>query len=253
MAGALKELFYAHNERLLHKWDHYFDIYEKYFSAYKGQKINVLEIGVSHGGSIQLWKKYFGDGLNLFAIDINEDCKKFEEEGVKIFIGSQEDPVFLKNVFSQLPELDIIIDDGGHTMNQQIVSFEILFEKLKQSGTYLIEDTHTSYWRYFGGGFKKKGTIIEYSKALIDALYDGHLSQKEFNVSEYIRQNINCISFYDSIIVFEKKKRESPFHLMKGQSTIIDYEPQPTLWSRIKNKFPDKHHHTFMRNFRGKS
>jgi hypothetical protein len=253
MDSSLKELFYAHNERLLHKWDHYFDIYEKYFSAYKGKKVNILEIGVSHGGSIQLWKKYFGDGLNLFASDINEDCKKFEEDRVKIFIGSQEDPVFLKNVFNQLPELDIIIDDGGHTMNQQIVSFEILFEKLKQSGTYLIEDTHTSYWRYFGGGFKKRGTIIEYTKTLVDALYDGHFAPRKFKVSEDIRKNINCISFYDSIIVFEKNKREAPFHSMKGESTIIDYEPKPNFISWLKNKIPDHDHKTFMKNFRGKS
>jgi hypothetical protein len=156
----------------------------------------------------------------------------------------------LKNVFNQLPELDIIIDDGGHTMNQQIVSFEILFEKLKQSGTYLIEDTHTSYWRYFGGGFKKSGTIIEYSKILIDALYDGHFTPRKFKVSEDIRKNINCISFYDSIIVFEKKKREAPFHAMKGESTIVDYEPKPNFISWLKGKIPDKNHQTMLRNFK---
>jgi cephalosporin hydroxylase len=250
MTALLKELFYAHDERLLHKWDHYFDIYEKYFSIYKGQKINLLEIGISHGGSIQLWKKYFGENLNLFAIDINPECKKFEENGVKIFIGSQEDSAFMKSVSSQLPELDIIIDDGGHTMKQQIESFEILFDKLRQSGIYLIEDTHTSYWRYYGGGFRKRGTFIEYSKKLIDVLYDGHLSPRNFKISDEIRKNINCISFYDSIVVFEKKKRDSPFHLMKGKSTIVDYSPKLDFISWIKNKIPDRNNKTFMKNFR---
>jgi hypothetical protein len=252
MSNSLRELFYGHDGRLLHKWDHYFEIYEKYFSGYKGRKINLLEIGVSHGGSIELWKKYFGDKLNLYAIDINSDCKKFEEENVTIYIGSQEDTVFLKNVVEDLPEMDIIIDDGGHTMKQQIVSFEILFEKLKQHGIYLVEDTHTSYWRYFGGGFRKRGTFIEYSKMLIDALYDGHLSPKQFNVSEEIRRNINSISFYDSIVVFEKKKRDNPFHLMKGQSTIVDYYPKPNFISWLKNKIPDLNHKTFMENFKGR-
>lgn len=252
MIPALKDIFYAHEGNLLHKWDHYFDIYEKHLSLYRGKKVNILEIGISHGGSIEMWKKYFGEGLNLFSIDINEECKKFEENGVKIFIGSQDDKVFLNHVYSQLPELDIIIDDGGHFMNQQIMSFEILFEKLKQSGIYLIEDTHTSYWRYFGGGFRKKGSFIEYCKSLVDVLYDGHLSKKNFEIADEIRRNINSITFYDSIVVFEKKRREPPFHLMKGKSTITDYEPKSSLWTRLKNKIPDRNHQSFLKNFRGR-
>lgn len=84
----LRELFYAHEGKLIHKWNHYFDIYERYFSKYIGKEVNILEIGISHGGSLQLWKKYFGDKVNVYAIDINSECKKLEEERVKIFIGS---------------------------------------------------------------------------------------------------------------------------------------------------------------------
>lgn len=253
MKPSLKDLFYAHEGHLLHKWDHYFDIYEKYFSSYRGKQVNILEIGISHGGSIELWNKYFGEGLNLFSIDINQECKKFEESGAKIFIGSQDDEDFLKSVADQLPELDIIIDDGGHFMNQQVISFEILFHKLKESGLYLVEDVHTSYWRYYGGGFKKRGSFIEYCKSLVDVLYDGHLSARKFFISDEIRENINSISFYDSIVIFEKKKRVAPFHLMKGKQTIKDYEPKPGFWAKLKNKIPDKNHQTFMKNFRGRS
>jgi len=50
----IRDLFYEHDENLIHKWDHYFEVYERYFSKYRGQKLNILEIGISHGGSIQL-------------------------------------------------------------------------------------------------------------------------------------------------------------------------------------------------------
>jgi hypothetical protein len=55
---SIRELFYEHEGKLIHKWDHYFDIYEKYLSKYRGEKINILEIGISHGGSIQLIINY---------------------------------------------------------------------------------------------------------------------------------------------------------------------------------------------------
>ena len=84
---SLRELFYEHEGKLIHKWDHYFDVYERYLSSYRGQQVNLLEIGISHGGSIQLWKKYFGPKAHIYAIDVNPECKKLEEENTTIFIG----------------------------------------------------------------------------------------------------------------------------------------------------------------------
>src|SRR5688572_16048006 len=90
----LKEIFDSHKGRLIHKWDHYFEIYEKHFSRYRNSPVNILEIGVSHGGSLQMWRKYFGDHANIFGVDINPECKKFEDGKTKIYIGSQEDDQF---------------------------------------------------------------------------------------------------------------------------------------------------------------
>ena len=116
---------------MIHKWDHYFDIYERYFSGYRGISVNLLEVGISHGGSLQIWREYFGKDANIFAIDINPECKKFEDEKTSIYIGSQDDEKFLKQVIDALPQLDILIDDGGHTMNQQLVSFKNLISRSK--------------------------------------------------------------------------------------------------------------------------
>lgn len=254
-SNRLRELFLNHDGKLVHKWDHYFDIYEKYFSKYVGQQINILEIGISHGGSLQLWKKYFGVKVNIYAIDINPLCKDLEEERVKIFIGSQSDKYFLNKVAQQLPDLDIIIDDGGHTMEQQIVSFENLFLKVKEGGIYLVEDTHTSYWREFQGGYKKASSFIEYSKNMIDALYEGHLHNKrKIKINERTK-NIIGISFYDSIVVFQKQQRPQPFHIRKGTETIYVTNPtgqkKQSLLMKIRKRIFGKTH-TFKLNDRGK-
>lgn len=254
--NSLRDIFYQHDDRLVHKWDHYFEIYEKYFSKYKGQKLNILEIGISQGGSLQLWKKYFGDQVNIYAIDINPECKQFEDDSTKIFIGSQSDPEFLSRVVKELPELDIVIDDGGHTMIQQKISFEMLYLKVKEGGLYFVEDTHTSYWYEFHGGLKKPGTFIEYSKDLIDSLYKDHILKQDRLTLNNLTEHISGIAFYDSIVVFEKLKRKNAFHIRKGKETINTYQPvelkKRSLWMKMKSKIFGREENKYITNDRGK-
>ncbi|SKB42354.1 class I SAM-dependent methyltransferase [Daejeonella lutea] len=252
----LREIFYNHDGRLIHKWDHYFEIYEKFFSKYKGRKLNMLEIGISQGGSLDLWKNYFGDEINLYAIDINPLCKQFEDPKTKIFIGSQSDKQFLSDVIAQLPDLDIVLDDGGHTMEQQIVSFEMLYPKVKEGGLFIVEDTHTSYWYEFHGGLKKPGSFIEYSKDLVDSLYEDHVQYKDSIVRDERTRHINSVAFYDSIVVFEKLKRPKAFHTRRGEESIASYVPtelkKQTFFMRLrKSLFGKKRVHTFSKNDKG--
>jgi hypothetical protein len=181
----------------------------------------VLEIGVSHGGSLQMWKNYFGNKAKIYGIDIVPACKNLEEENIEIFIGSQSDKLFLENVKSKIPPIDILIDDGGHMMYQQITSFEVLFDHIKDNGIYLCEDLHTSYWVNFGGGYKRKGTFIEYSKNLIDYLNAYHSRQKSLNVNKYTK-TINSLHYYDSILVIEKAKRGRPSSQIIGMPSLPD-------------------------------
>jgi cephalosporin hydroxylase len=246
-SGSIRDIFYSHQGNLIHKWDHYFDIYEKYFSQYRGKPVNMLEIGISHGGSLQLWKKYFGAHVHVYAIDINPDCKKLQEENTTIFIGSQTDKEFLQQVSDQIPAVDFIIDDGGHTMEQQIVSFEMLYMKVKEGGVYIVEDTHTSYWDQFHGGLRNPGTFIEKSKGLVDSLYDHHVMDKSQIRIDEITQHINGIAFYDSMVVFEKNLRKQPFHKQIGKKTITPYVPteekmpeKETFLSSLKSVFGKK-------------
>lgn len=230
MKKKLREIFNSHNGNLIHKFDHYIEIYERYFSQYIDKEVVILEIGISHGGSLQMWKRYFGDKARIYAVDINPECKKLEEVNVKVFIGSQEDKSFLSLLANEIPRPDIIIDDGGHTMNQQIASFEVLYSYLRDDGIYLCEDTCTSYWYEYGGGLYRKNTFVEYSKKLIDHLYAWHFKNNKVTVGNFTRST-NAIHFYDSMVVFEKLQRTPPLNIQKGEK-IINHNEDPMSGKR---------------------
>jgi hypothetical protein len=232
----LEKYFRQNDKRLIHKWVHYFDIYDRHFKRFRNQEVVILEIGVSQGGSLQMWKDYFGEKAKIFGIDINPNCKSLEEENITIFIGSQSDRKFLKEVKKQIPPIDILIDDGGHTMVQQIVSYEELFDAIKADGVYLCEDLHTSYSLSYGGGYKRRGTFIEYSKNFIDYINAYHIKQKKsLSVNEFTR-SADSIHYYDSVIVIEKKRRDEPPHAeqMGKPSFSIEPSPSPSI-EKIKN------------------
>lgn len=215
----LEEYFRNNKNSRIHKWNHYFEIYDRHLSSFRGKDVNILEFGVSHGGSLQMWKHYFGPLANLFGVDINPHCKKAEEERIRVFIGDQADREFLKEVRDEVGKIDILIDDGGHTMEQQINTFEELFPCVESDGVYLIEDLHTSYWEGFGGGYGKAGTFIEYSKAFIDHLHAWHSTDDEFQVSDFTR-SVHSLHYYDSILVIEKRVMQEPFREKIGKGRL---------------------------------
>jgi len=114
----LLNYFENNDGRLIDKWMHYFEIYDRHFQQFRGRDIHILEIGVYHGGSLQMWKAYFGEQAKIYGVDIQSACKKFEENNVRIFIGDQADRRFLRSLREEIPRVDIVIDDGGHTMTQ---------------------------------------------------------------------------------------------------------------------------------------
>lgn len=220
MAGNPLEQYFRNNKgKLIHKWLHYFDIYDHHFSKYRKKPIVVLEFGVFQGGSLQMWRKYFGKKARIVGIDINPKCKELEEKGIEIYIGDQEDKEFLKKLMKKVGEVDIVIEDGGHTMDQQINTFNEVFPFVKEGGVFLIEDLHTSYWKEYGGGFKKPNTFIEFSKKIIDDMHAWHSRERTLKVGQYTK-TISGMHVYDSIIVFDKGVVREPTHEMSGNKTI---------------------------------
>ena len=87
-----------------------------------------------------MWRNYFGEGCKVVGVDINPDCKQHEEHGIEIFIGNQEDESFWDKLSEKVLKVDVIIDDGGHEHEQQIVTIEKMLEKLTPGGVYICED-----------------------------------------------------------------------------------------------------------------
>jgi|TARA_B110000902_G_scaffold217047_1_gene250076 23S rRNA U2552 (ribose-2'-O)-methylase RlmE/FtsJ len=228
----LEKYFKTNEGREIRKYNHYFDIYDRHFKRFRDKEVVILEIGVSNGGSLQMWKEYFGKNAKIYGIDIDPRCKEFEEDNIKIFIGSQSDRDFLKKVKVSIPMVDILIDDGGHTMRQQRTSFEELFDYIKNDGVYLIEDLHTSYWALFGGGHKRRNTFIEYSKNFIDYLNAFHSEQKSLKIKTFTK-SVDSLHYYDSILVIEKKTREKPFNVSTGE---VSFEVSPEVNGIVSRK-----------------
>ena len=205
--------------RLIHKWWHYFGIYERHFSAFRGKPIRLLEYGVFHGGSLQMWKQYFGPQAQIIGVDINPRCASLAEPGIEIVIGDQEDRQTHAQLREKYGEFDIVIDDGGHTMQQQIITFEEMYPTVKEGGVYLAEDIHTSYQSQWGGGLHKPGTFIEFSKGFIDQLHAWYATSPEHQPGMLT----NCtygVHFYDSIVAVEKRKTSKPFELLTGTAAF---------------------------------
>jgi cephalosporin hydroxylase len=216
----LQKFFEKNQSNLIHKWMHYFDIYDRHFSPYRKKQITIVEFGVYHGGSLKMWRDYFGSKARIIGVDINPECKKFENKNTEIYIGDQEDRAFLKKLVKKIGKIDIVIEDGGHTMKQQIHTFEEVYPHVAEGGLFLIEDLHTSYWKSYGGGYKKTGTFIEYAKQFIDDLNAWHSHDtKKFSVSEFTKTT-SSMHVYDSIIVFEKNAMSPPVHKMTGKPAI---------------------------------
>ncbi len=214
--GALREYFDRNPGRNMRKWDSYFEVYERHFERFRGRAVNVMEVGVSQGGSLQMWKAYFGPQARIFGVDVEPQCKSLEEERIAIHIGDQKDRGFLRGLRATLPRLDVLIDDGGHRMVEQITAFEELYPHVADDGVYVCEDVHTSYWPEWDGGLGRPGTFLEHVKRLVDQLNAWHSrDQRSLQVDAFTR-SARSIHFYDSMVVIEKRLMSAPRKLMSG-------------------------------------
>lgn len=194
--------FLQHQGKVIHKWKHYFPIYERHFAPWVNKTVTVLEIGCGNGGSLQMWREYFGPHATIVGIDIEENCRKMEDDQIFVRIGAQQDPDFLASVIAEFGAPDIVIDDGSHVMSHIMASFAALYASVPKNGVYLVEDLHTAYWPEYEGGLNNAGTFIEFAKGLIDELNYDHIPEG-VTPTQFGRTTLS-MHFYDSVAVFEK-------------------------------------------------
>ncbi len=230
-ANPLRHYFETNPGRLIHKWNHYFDVYHRHFERYRDRDITLLEFGVFHGGSLQMWKQYFGPGARIVGVDIDPRCASLGEGRIDIRIGDQADRAFLRSLRDELGQVDIVIDDGAHMFRHQLATFEEIFPVVSSDGVYLVEDLHTGYWPEYGGGVarptvfgnrKPPKSFIEYSKDLIDLLNAWHSRDPgRLSVTDFTR-TARSVHYYDSVIVIEKGTVEEPVSRKTGTPSFDD-------------------------------
>ena len=221
----LIELFNESKNRSI-KWEKYFSIYEKLFNEYKNKGITFVEIGILDGGSLEIWKKYFGDNSRIIGIDNNPKCKKFQNENYEIFIGSQSDPSFWEKFYKEVGNVDIVLDDGGHTNDQQIISLINSVKNINDGGLYVVEDVHSSYQKHYGNPYKY--SFINFSKKTIDDINSTFPSLKKFDYN--LNQFVYSVEFFESIVAFkinknlcyENKLLENKGHKSNNTDTTLD-------------------------------
>lgn len=225
----LRQLFENHQGRLVNKWLHYFDVYHRHLARYRGQACTVVEIGVFHGGSLQLLRQYLGPQARIIGVDVNPDCAQIQEPGCEIIIGSQSDRAFLRELRQRCGSIDVLIDDGGHRMDQLMISFQELYPALNANGVYIAEDLHTCYWREYGGGYRHPYSFIEFAKQQIDQLNARYSRDAgSFAIDAFTRSTAS-MHFYDSMLVIEKHPPMVPQQAVRGTPSYPDPNLDPML------------------------
>lgn len=121
----------------------YTEAYDRFLRPWRDQPIRILEIGIADGGSLLMWLDYFPKAT-IHGIDI-ADGARLENARVRTCVADQAKRDQLKRCLDKFGgQFDLLIDDGGHSMEQQQVSFGFLFPYVLPGGFYSIEDLHTS-------------------------------------------------------------------------------------------------------------
>ena len=175
--------------------------YDNLLKEFRDKPIKYLEIGVFNGGSVKAFKEAFKNSICILGLDIDNRCKNFEDITNNIFIeiGDATDSNFIKSITEKYGSFDIILDDGSHTNQDVIKSFELLFPLLNDNGLYIVEDT-----------------ICYKSPCHLVSSYENHL-QYFFKYTQYLNQ-----WRYDSTQGI-KDHCIDPFKIQKKANNVFEY------------------------------
>lgn len=228
---------YSESKYLSIKHDSYFLAYEELLEKYIGKPITFVEVGVLNGGSLFMWRDYFGADARIIGVDLNPLAKKWEKDGFEIFIGNQADRKFWDDFFHQVGPVDILLDDGGHTNPQQIVTTVVALDHINDGGLLIVEDVHTSYFKDFGN--PSKYSFISFAKRVIDSVNSRFPAVKV--VKNDFGKRVFSVSFYESIVAFKvdsAKCFESRLTSNNGESSgAMDFRNQGSARGFLSKKF----------------
>jgi hypothetical protein len=199
----------------------YTRVYYELLVHARGQPLRFLEIGVYNGGSLRMWREFLPHAA-LFAIDIDERCLAVEGEIVNttIRLVDQGNRAQLRHFIQETGgEFDVVIDDGGHTMAQQLTSFTELFPNVVAGGAYVIEDLGTAYWEEYGGrDIGREGTSVALVKHLVDCVH----------IQDLTHPVAGCHSAASSEEVARVRTDVASVSVYPGQAVIMKQDPAST-------------------------
>jgi hypothetical protein len=166
----------------------YVEVYDLFFRPRRKRAERVLEIGVLDGDSVRLWEAYF-PRATIFGIDI-DDTSQYETKRIRTFVADQANREQLTQfIVEHGSEFDIVIDDGGHTMEQQQVSFGFLFPHVRSKGIYIVEDIHTSFPELYPGYGVDEDEGNSTFTMITNFIRKGSFSSRYLSVSELAALN----------------------------------------------------------------
>lgn len=217
----LEQLYVEHEGKVSDKWSHYLSEYENLFKHLRDNKINMLEIGIQNGGSLDIWSKYFAHANSVVGCDINSKCSnlKYDSQVIKVVVGDANDDSVEEQICKNEMKFDIVIDDGSHMSGDIIKSFCRYFRHVKENGIFIAEDSHCSYWSPFDGGLYYPFSSISFFKRLCDVvnfehlgvsktrreLLSGFIEKYHLSLEEGDLQSIHSVYFSNSLCVVRKQ------------------------------------------------
>jgi len=224
------------HDRRAQKWSQYLNPYHRHLHKFRGKEVNLVEMGVQSGGSLHMWLDYFGEKASVYGVDIDSHAQVVERDRpgrVRVFLGDQGDPDFLRRLCNEIGRIDFILDDASHVPWHQILGVEMLFPCLNpDGGVYMVEDLGTETHL----GKLANESIVAYAHARAadlqvdtrqevsmirrrDAPMKLSRDRKKAPITMWQRQ-LNSVHVYGSLVVFEKIRERDHFILDAGQVII---------------------------------
>jgi len=239
MSDTLTEI-YGSVPYLSIKYDSYFPVYETLLKKYVDRDVTIVEVGIFNGGSLFMWRKFLGPKARIIGIDLNPDARDWEKHGFEIFIGDQSSDKFWSELFQKIGKVDVVIDDGGHTNKQQIITSHHAIQNINDDGLLIVEDVHTSYFREFGN--PSRYSFINFAYRLVDGVNSRSGSLRRRCASYSSR--VYSVTFFESIVAFQIDsrlcKQSVPTSNNGAKRAVTDFRYQGQITSALftfKNKF----------------
>ena len=186
----------------------YAQYYDKYFIDFKEDKLNILELGSFKGGGTAALIFFFRN-YRIYSGDLYPDIFNFISNRIinfKIDTGSKNS---INNVIiNNNLRYDIIVEDAGHYLKDQIISLFLLFKKLKSKGFFIIEELDFPDSRKDMNIYNEKPTLREILHSIKNKK-DFHSSYIDYFDKKYFLDNYEFINIYKgrvNEIAFIKKK-----------------------------------------------